>query len=62
GNPPPLDPTASPTGLYSEGGLFNFGYVQIGRQADGAIHLTADVRGVDGQMRAGSRVDLTPQP
>ena len=60
--PPPLDPTASPTSLYSEGNLFNFGYVQIGRQADGAVHLIADVRGVDGQPRAGSRVDLTPQP
>ena len=59
--PRPLDPAANPTSLYAEGGLFNFSYVRIERQADGKVHLVADVRGVDGLPRPGSHLDLTPQ-
>jgi alkaline phosphatase D len=58
--PAALDPTFGPTSLYAEGGIFNFGYVRIERQADGLVHLLADVRGEDGQPRPGSLLDLTP--
>jgi alkaline phosphatase D len=56
-----LDPTFSPQLLYGESGFFNFGYLHIARGADGVPTLTADVRGEDGQPRAGSQVVLTPQ-
>src|SRR5439155_1681825 len=57
-----LDPSAHPTVLYAEGGLFNFGLVSIRRQeADGKVHLIADARGADGAQRPGSILDLTPQ-
>lgn len=56
-----LSPTLNPKLLYSEGNLFNFGYVQIRPGADGKAHLLADVRGVDGQVRPGSELDLAPQ-
>jgi hypothetical protein len=55
------DPAAHPTVLYAEGGLVNFGYVQIAAQADGKVHLMADVRDAQGARRAGSLVDLTPK-
>lgn len=61
GAPRPLDPAANPTSLYAEGGLFNFSYVRIEPQADGKVHLVADVRGADGVPRPGSHLDLTPQ-
>jgi alkaline phosphatase D len=56
-----LSPTLNPKTSYAEGNLFNFGYVQIRPGADGTFHLIADVRGVDGQVRPGSVLDLTPQ-
>lgn len=59
--PRPLDPAANPTSLYAEGALFNFSYVRIEQQADGRVHLVADVRGADGLPRPGSHLDLTPQ-
>jgi len=59
---PQLDPTLNPTMLYREAGFFNFGYIRIERSGDGLAHLIADVRGVDGQPRPGSRLDLTPAP
>ena len=59
--PRPLDPAANPTSLYAEGGLFNFSYVRIAPQADGKMHLVADVRDVNGVPRPGSHLDLTPQ-
>jgi alkaline phosphatase D len=61
GMPRPLDPAANPTSLYGEGGIFNFSYVRIERQADGKVHLVADVRGADGSPRPGSHLDLMPQ-
>jgi alkaline phosphatase D len=57
-----LDPSAHPTVLYAEGGLFNFGFVTIERHADdGKVHLVADVRDEHGAQRPGSVMDLTPQ-
>jgi len=58
--PVALDPTLNPTSLYSESGLFNFGYIQIQQGMDGQMHLIADVRGENGQPRPGSRLDLLP--
>jgi alkaline phosphatase D len=58
--PRELDPTLRPTLLYAEGGLFNFGYVRIERQADGQVHLLAEVRDEEGQPRPGSLLDLRP--
>lgn len=57
-----LDPTLTPRLLYAEGEVFNFGFVRVHEQTDGLVHLLADVRGEDGRIRAGSEVDLTPQP
>ena len=56
-----LDPTLTPTLLYAEGEVFNFGFFRLQEQADGLVHLLADVRGEDGRIRAGSSVDLPPQ-
>jgi alkaline phosphatase D len=55
------DPAANPTVLYAEGGLFNFGYVEVATQADGKVHFVADVRDAQGVRRPGSLVDLTPE-
>jgi alkaline phosphatase D len=44
GAPGALDPFANPTSLYGEGGIFNFGFVRIARQADGKVNLVADAR------------------
>jgi hypothetical protein len=46
--------------LYSEGGIFDFGYARIARGADGLLHLRYDVRGEDGTPRPGSALDLAP--
>jgi alkaline phosphatase D len=56
--PRELDPTFQPTLLYAEGGLLNFGYIRIERDAEGRSRLIADVRGEDGQPRPGSRLEL----
>ena len=56
-----LDPSLNPRLLYAEGKLKNFGLVRIEEQADGEVHLLAEVRGEDGLVRAGSKVDLIPQ-
>jgi alkaline phosphatase D len=56
-----LDPSAHPTVLYAEGGLFNFGFVTVRRQADGKVHLTADARDEHGVVRPGSVLDLSPE-
>ena len=57
----PLNSALSPEVLYAEDGFFNFGYVLIEEQADGLMHLYADVRGEDGQPRPGSELDLAPR-
>ena len=61
GSPGALDPAANPKSRYAEGRLFNFGYVRVGEQADGKVHLVADVRGADGAPRPGSLLDLAPR-
>lgn len=58
----PLDDNVAGTpvklnSLYAEGGIFNFEVVRIARRA-GRSHFVADVRGADGVMRPGSRLDL----
>jgi len=56
-----LDPTLRPTILYGEGDVFNFGFVEIQRDAGGVSHLSADVRDDAGVVRPGSRLRLTPR-
>jgi alkaline phosphatase D len=56
--PPDLDPTLSPSLLFSEGGRFNFGYVRIQPAPEGGARLTFDVRGEDGVSRPGSTIEL----
>ena len=59
--PSRLDPTLSPAILFAEGGIFNFGFVRVEPQADGAVHLVADVRDETGRVRFGSTLDLVPE-
>ena len=56
-----LDPAAHPTSLFGAGGLFNFNFVRVARQADGKVHLMADVRNEAGLPLPGSLLDLTPR-
>src|SRR5919106_1429642 len=59
---PKLDTTFNPKLLYQEGGIFNFGYVQIQKKSeDNKVHLIAEVRGEDGLARPKSLLDLAPQ-
>ena len=59
---PKLDTTFNPKLLYQEGGIFNFGYVQIQKKSeDNKVHLVAEVRGEDGLARPNSLLDLAPQ-
>lgn len=60
GNPGTLDPTFSPVSLYAEGGIFNFGFLDIVPGADGAPVLRADVRDENGIVRPGSAIELVP--
>jgi alkaline phosphatase D len=59
--PTAVDATLAPLLLYDEGGFFNFGSANITRQADGKVHLLAEVRGEDGKARPGSSLDLVAQ-
>ena len=59
--PGELDPSLSPTRLFAEGGLANFGHYRIREAADGQVHFQAEVRGEDGTTRPGSQVDLAPR-
>ena len=56
-----LDTAANPTSLFGAGGLFNFNYIRIARQADGKVHLIGDVRNEAGLPLPGSLLDLTPR-
>jgi alkaline phosphatase D len=66
---PILDGTFSPTLLYGEGNIFNFGYIRIedGRGEEdenddnGKPHLIADIWDENGVVRPGSMLDLIPQ-
>jgi len=56
----------NPSLLYEEGNIFNFGYVSIedGRENGNngsEPHLIADIRGENGVIRPGSRLDLIPK-
>ncbi len=56
-----FDSTLHPLVLYAEGGFSNFGSVTIARQADGHVHLIAQVYDEQGNLRPGSTFDLKPQ-
>ena len=56
-SPARLDPTFRPVTVYAEAGIFNFSYVRVERRGDVAV-LFADVRGADGEVRFGSRLEL----
>ena len=55
-------PTVNATYLYNEGKLFNFGYYKVqNNQTDGKSHFISEIRGIDGMIRPGSFLDITPQ-
>ena len=56
-----FDSTLHPLVLYAQGGFSNFGSVTIARQADGHVHLIAQVYDEQGNLRPGSTFDLKPQ-
>jgi hypothetical protein len=48
--------------LYEEGGIFNFGYVQVQKQPeDNLVHLIARIVDENGLVRPNSFLDLKPQ-
>ena len=59
---PKLDSTFNPKMLYEEGGIFNFGYVQVQKQPeDNLVHLIARIVDENGLARTNSLLDLKPQ-
>jgi alkaline phosphatase D len=59
---PKLDSTFNPKMLYEEGGIFNFGYVQVQKQPeDNLVHLIARIVDENGLVRPNSFLDLKPQ-
>lgn len=61
--PSHLDPTVNTIYLYKEGPLFNFGYYKIEHEGkeEGRPHLISEIIDINGLVRPGSRLDLTPQ-
>ena len=60
-SPPAFDPTLHPVVLYAEGDIFNFGTIQVGDGSPAVPKLWTDVRDESGQIREGSKLELTPQ-
>jgi alkaline phosphatase D len=59
---PKLDTTFNPKILYEEGGIFNFGHVEIQKKPeDNLVHLSTQVIDENGFARPGSLLDLKPQ-
>ena len=59
---PKLDTTFNPKILYEEGGIFNFGYVEIQKQPeDNLVHLISRIVDENGHTRSNSLLDLKPQ-
>jgi alkaline phosphatase D len=59
---PKLDTTFNPNILYEEGGIFNFGYVEIQKQPeDNLVHLTSRIVDENGFTRPNSLLELKPQ-
>lgn len=59
---PKLDTTFNPKILYEEGGIFNFGYVEIQKHPeDNLVHLISRVVDENGLTRPNSLLDLKPQ-
>jgi alkaline phosphatase D len=58
---PKLDTTFNPKILYEEGGIFNFGHVQVQKNPeDNLVHLTAQIVDDNGLTRPNSTLDLKP--
>jgi alkaline phosphatase D len=59
---PKLDTTFNPKILYEEGGVFNFGYVQVQKHTeDNLVHLVAQIVDDNGFAHSSSLLDLKPQ-
>jgi alkaline phosphatase D len=59
---PKLDTTFNPKILYEEGGIFNFGHVEVQKKPeDNLVHLSTQVIDENGLARSGSLLDLKPQ-
>ena len=59
---PKLDNTFNPKILYEEGGIFNFGHVEIQKNwEDNLVHFTAQIVDDNGVMRPNSTLDLKPR-
>ena len=59
---PKLDITFNPKILYEEGGIFNFGHVQVQKNPDdNLVHLTAQIVDDNGLTRPNSTLDLKPR-
>jgi alkaline phosphatase D len=59
---PKLDTTFNPKILYEEGGIFNFGHVEVQKKPeDNLVHLTAQIVDNNGLTRPNSTLDLKPQ-
>ena len=58
---PKLDTTFNPKILYEEGGIFNFGYLEIQKQPeDNLVHLISRIVDENGVTRPNSLLDLKP--
>jgi alkaline phosphatase D len=59
---PKLDMTFNPKILYEEGGIFNFGYVEVQKKSgDNLSHLIAQIVDENGLAHPNSLLDLKPQ-
>jgi alkaline phosphatase D len=59
---PKLDMTFNPKILYEEGGIFNFGYVEVQKKpGDNLAHLIAQIVDENGLAHPNSLLDLKPQ-
>ena len=56
-----LDPSLRPRLVYAEGELTNFGFIRVYEGEDGVGRLRAEVRGEDGLLRPGSRIELVAE-
>ena len=59
--PPAFDQTLQPVVLYAEGGIFNFGLVEIGDGSPAPPTLRTDIRDETGRVRPGSRLEIAPE-
>ena len=60
-SPPAFDQTLRPVVLYAEGGIFNFGFIEIGDGSPERPALRTDIRDETGRVRPGSRLEIAPE-